>query len=241
MSLGLDDPQILLRYVQVDCLSGSGIELLVQALGDSICDRLLWDSLCHRLVLVRLKSGDEIEIPCVTPKSQKSQDKVEIPMKAAELQGGIISYLTRKHGGNVHEKGIVTITSRSVRDRRFAVMNVADLTSHSGFESGNAPGQWVCWDFREMRVRLSQCTISAYALKSWVIEGSLDGTRWTVIDQQTDNQNFKRRETASFALSNPTPFRFVRLTQTTENHCPFRPTNYTLCLYAVEFFGPIAE
>jgi hypothetical protein len=27
---------------------------------------------------------------------------------------GIISYLTKKHGGNVHEKGIVTVRSKSV-------------------------------------------------------------------------------------------------------------------------------
>jgi hypothetical protein len=31
-------------------------------------------------------------------------------MEARSLDG-IISYLTRKHGGNVHDKGIVTITS----------------------------------------------------------------------------------------------------------------------------------
>jgi hypothetical protein len=44
---------------------------------------------------------------------------------------GIISYLTKKHGGNVHEKGIVTITSKSVYDPELqrALKNVADLTS----------------------------------------------------------------------------------------------------------------
>jgi hypothetical protein len=37
-------------------------------------------------------------------------------MKVAESLEGIISYLTKKHGGNVHEKGIVTIASKSVYD-----------------------------------------------------------------------------------------------------------------------------
>jgi hypothetical protein len=52
---------------------------------------------------------------------------------------GIISHRTRRHGGNVHDKGIVTITSKSFLVR--AMRNVADLTSDSRFGSGSEPGQ----------------------------------------------------------------------------------------------------
>jgi hypothetical protein len=98
---------------------------------------------------------------------------------------GIISDLTKKHGGNVHGKGIVTITSKSVGGGH-PVKNVADLTSDSYFYSKNEPGQWVCWDFREMRVRLTHYTIWTSYLNSWVVEGSLDGESWTVIDRKTN-------------------------------------------------------
>jgi hypothetical protein len=176
-------------------------------------------------------------------------------MQTPESLEGIISYLTKKHGGNVHEKGIVTITSKSVRDDpEYAPKNVAVLTSDSWFQSKNEPGQWVCWDFREMRVRPTHYTIRALLLKSWVVEGSLDGKSWTEIDRQTNNQDFDYAgetctddcagsasctddwETASFAVSNPSECRFIRLTQTGKRYYDDH-----LLLNAVEFFGTLSE
>jgi hypothetical protein len=47
-------------------------------------------------------------------KEKLSHVRLEFPLKEAKSVDGIISYLTRKHGGNVHGKGIATITSKSV-------------------------------------------------------------------------------------------------------------------------------
>jgi hypothetical protein len=99
---------------------------------------------------------------------------LSFPMKGAKLLDGIISYLTKKHSGNVQEKGIVRITSKSVSDNpKWVLKNVADLTSNSCFWSKDEPGQWVCWDFGEMRVRPTRYTINGEDLKSWVVEGGL--------------------------------------------------------------------
>jgi hypothetical protein len=177
--------------------------------------------------------------PSPTPSAAKSPNKIEIPMKAANSLDGIISHLTQKHGGNVQEKGIVTITSKSVinDDPKYALKKVADLTSDSDFWSNSEPGQWICWDFGEMRVRPTHYTIKAGSLKSWVVEGSLDGGSWTEIDRQTDNQDFWDWRRASFAVSNPAEFRFIRLTQTGKDH------DGADCLYlrVVEFFGTLSE
>jgi hypothetical protein len=174
----------------------------------------------------------------------RQKDAVDKENKAKSLNG-IISYLTKKHGGNVQEKGIVTITSKSVDDDpRLAVRNVARLTSGSCFSSKDEykPGQWVCWDFRDMRVRPTHYTITAVWLKSWVVEGSLDGISWTEIDRQTNNQVFNQDfracwNTVSFAVSKPAGFRFIRLTQTDKNHAG----KDLLVLDAVEFFGTLSE
>jgi hypothetical protein len=106
-------------------------------------------------------------IPPVSP--PESLKEVKFPLHEAKSLDGIISYLTRKHGGNVHDKGIVTHTSKSVLndDSKYAMRNVADLTSGSYFESQNEPGQWVCWDFRELRVRPSHYTMTSWRLKSF--------------------------------------------------------------------------
>jgi hypothetical protein len=69
--------------------------------------------------------------------------------------------------------------------------NVADLTTGSFLEAGNEPGQWVCWDFRKMRVRLTHYTIKSCSLKSWVLEGSVGGDTWTAIDRQADSSDFQ--------------------------------------------------
>jgi hypothetical protein len=174
----------------------------------------------------------------------KSPTEVKCPFKKGLFSmgdplDGIISYLTRKHGGNVHDKGIVTITSKSVDfhgRNRFSWL--ADLTSDYCFHSEDAPGQWVCWDFHELRVRPTHYTIKSVLLRSWVVEGSLDGKAWTVIDRKTDNNDFSADQgTASFAVSKSVECRFIRLTQTGKDH----RGDDILVIWAFEFFGTLLE
>jgi hypothetical protein len=163
-------------------------------------------------------------IPPLLVSPAKSLKEVDFPLKEAKSLKGIISYLTRKHGGNVHDKGIVTITSKSVRNDQSwcAARNVADLTSDSSFLSKNEPGQWICWDFHEMRVRPTHYTIKSWFLKSLVVDRSLDGEAWTEIDRQTNNEDFNSDwwVTASFAVAKSAECRFIRLTQTGKSHWP---------------------
>jgi uncharacterized coiled-coil protein SlyX len=153
---------------------------------------------------------------------------------------GIISYLTRKHGGNVHDKGIVTVTSKSVShaEPENTVRNVVDFTCDSKFWSKNEPGQWICCDFQEMRVRPTHYSARAYGLRSWVVECSLDGVNWTEIDRQSDSSILKGSGlVATFAVSNSTECRFIRLTQTGISHTQ---SNY-LVIQGLEFFGTLLE
>jgi hypothetical protein len=74
-----------------------------------------------------------------------------------------------------------------------------------------------------MRVRSTHYTIKAGYLKSRAVESSLDGFGWfargTAIDRDTDSEDFKDGlETASFAVSNSTECRFIRLTQRDKRH-----------------------
>jgi hypothetical protein len=65
-----------------------------------------------------------------------------------------------------------------------ALENVADFRRGSSFESMNAPGQWVCWDFQQMSVRLTfyRIQVCGRRLKWWVFEGWVDGVSWTEMD-----------------------------------------------------------
>jgi hypothetical protein len=216
------DPEYLqfLQFVRFEYLSFDGICCFLSTLSDSI-DRRLWESISPRLILGLVPAG------------------LEFPLKEARSVDGIISYLTRKHGGNVHDKGIVTITSLSVYhdDPEYAVRNVADLESGSNFCSKRQPGQWICWDFRKLRVRPTHYTVKSPSLRSWVVESSVDGDAWTEIDRKMDNQDFKNGGTASFAVSNSAECRFIRLTQTGRNGYE----NDHLDMTAFEIFGALRE
>jgi hypothetical protein len=209
------DPEYsdLLQFIRIEYLSAESISYFISVLSDSI-DRRFWESISRRLF----------------PNSHE----VEFPLKETNSLDGIISYLTRKHGGNVHDKGIVTLTSRSVvyDDASHALRNVANPTSDSYFCSKDEPGQWICWDFHEMRVLPTHYTITCRFLMSWVIESSLDGEAWTEIDRKTDNEDY-----ATFTVSKSAECRCIRLTQTGKNHT----RNYDLRILAVEFFRTLLE
>jgi hypothetical protein len=154
---------------------------------------------------------------------------------------GILWHLTTKHGGHVHEKGIVTITSKSfwAKNPRYRARNAADFAYDWFFLSEDEPGQWICWDFGELRIRPTHYTMKAHYPKSWVVEGSVDGESWTEIDRRTDNEDFATgANTISFTVANPVDSRFIRLTQTDKSH------DLKDCLgilHLVEFFGTLSE
>jgi hypothetical protein len=245
-SLECDQP-ILLRYLYSDFLSCESISVLVNHLSPDTLDSLIWSSLCRRLLLpvshVRHEHSSLARARFVIDRSrlpflEGALGEIECPLKGDKSRDGIIAYLTKQHGGNVHDEEVVTITSKSVYgdDPYQDLKNVADLTSDAYFESKNETGQWVCWDFRALRVLPTHYTIRSLRLKSWVVERSLDGQNWTEIDVQVGNQDFKYDwNTASFALSNSGECRFIRLTQTDKNHYG----DDELRLRALEFFGTL--
>jgi hypothetical protein len=71
--------------------------------------------------------------------------EVGIPLHDAKAVDGIISYLAWKQRGNIHDKGIITIVSKSLDygDPKCAVRNFADLTSDWYFRSKSGLGQWI--------------------------------------------------------------------------------------------------
>jgi hypothetical protein len=88
-----------------------------------------------------------------------------------------------------------------------------------------------------MRVNLARYQLRAVWLKSWVIEGSLDGANWVEIDRRTDTLDFKAKNTVWFAVAKAVDCRFIRLTQTGKRH---DGRDY-LFVIAAEFFGTLFE
>jgi hypothetical protein len=249
---------VLLRHLRVEYLSCKGMELFLNRLFHPDLDPLIWFSLRRRLILP-IECGD-LEYSSTAKSRFVGAAFLRRPLKRIDIHtkedksynkdkllDGIMSYLTKKYGGNVHEKGIVTIASKSVRscDPMWAVQNLADVSVTSVFVSEDEPGQWVCWDFHEMRVRLTHYTLRSCELQTWVIEASLDAENWTEIDRKTQNQDLRSWRIVTFAVQQPMECRFIRLSQTGKNNgcgdynrCE---PNDLLIFYAAEFFGTLFE
>jgi hypothetical protein len=109
------------------------------------------------------------------------------------------------------------------------------------FNSANEPGESLCYDFKDRRVTPTHYSIRTHFsnchLQSWVLEGSLDGMSWAVLDQQTNNATTSNHPIGTFPVSRSVECRFVRLRQTG------KAANETddLVLLAVELFGSLQQ
>jgi hypothetical protein len=175
--------------------------------------------------------------------------RFSFPIKEARSMDGMIAYLTKRYGGNVQEKRIVSLRSESLPSHRESALSaVADLNTDSTFETRD---KWVGWDFRDMRLHVTHYTISGWGPKSWTLEVSVDGENWAEIDRQIDNEAFRDPEslsTSSFAVARPNErgvdYRYIRLNQMAGHPRQARGTMWPtsdgdtpLRLRAVEFFG----
>jgi hypothetical protein len=153
--------------------------------------------------------------PILAWETQRSHTPVEFPLGGPK--GGIIRYLTRKHGP-YHD-------GPSSAPKNHAFFNWA-----GSFQSKDETGQWVAWDFGTMRVRPTDDTIHGYRVNACVIQGSLDGQAW----RQVDSLRYR----VSFEIAQPAEFRFIALVHRGEN--PDR-RDQVLGLTTMEFFGTLSK
>ena len=170
---------------------------------------------------------------------------VQVRYDDARPLDGIIAYLTRECGGNVHEKEIVEVTASSVDSLDVKPENVVDLTTSSNFCSKGEENSWVCYNFKQRRVAVTSYSIRSFDAgrgyghpRSWVLQVSNDGEVWNTIDSRENNSDLNNRlVTCHFPVTTQPEgdFRFVRLLQTGPNHHP----GHRLIISGLELFGSI--
>jgi hypothetical protein len=193
----------------------------------------IWQQLCLRL------SHEGFSGRCST--GSRAEDKLN----------GVIAFLTAKYGGHVHDRGVVAVTSltdcASCRAR-----NAADLKSDNPFRStwyaGDRRDQWLSYAFHTGTLVLTGYSIrSAYAggvcftrFKNWVVETSMDGDAWTIVDEQRDNVQLMNASVAvRFDIDEARQLkcRFVRLREARGN----QKMREALSLSGFEVFGDFVE
>jgi hypothetical protein len=170
---------------------------------------------------------------------------------------GIIYTLAFECGRNVHEGGVVVVTSSASYSAGAVhqAQNAADIGALSSFQSQyrqpsesipDEPNNWICYDFKMRVVGLTHYVIQSkwdggfngQNPKSWIVEISPDGGQWTKIDERRDTEVLNGRDLIHvFAVQTAAIGRFVRLSNVGRNH---HGTD-ALVISAFELFGTLFE
>ena len=194
----------------------------------------LWNSLSLRLLQPIQQTNDEKNNRYYTRLFYQENKEFD----------GIINYFHKKYKKEIFNHINVTSSGIYENDQKdFSPSRSIIYDSQDFFKSRNEVNSWICFDFRNHRVSLSDYSIrppnmgeNGGFLKNWVIEGSNDNEIWQIIDEQKEcNFLIGRRSSHTFSIqsSKKEEFRFIRLRQTG----PSFNGNNLLNIESIEFFG----
>jgi hypothetical protein len=198
--------------------------------------------------------GGECETTGRSPRNDLSPDWLSqdqgrneyhrIPFRSDCDVDGLIRFLGRISRGNPHDKGIISAIGTAYDGQAcYQARNVIELETDSIFCSKNAADQWVGYDFKDMRVAVTHYFLRSNGegvggehLRSWVIEGSDDGSEWRELDRR-ENVDFLNKTNGSyvFAIPSVVESRFIRLRSIGPNWAG----NQYLSVRAFELFGGV--
>ena len=173
---------------------------------------------------------------------------MELMKKEGQEFDGIMRYLSKESGGNIHDNGTVEITTNSIYNNNtnsYHPKQLVDYNNDNRYDSDNVSGVFVCFDFKKNRIQLSSYSIKSYSggqngahLRNWVIEVSNDGNTWTEIDCHSNDSTLNHENAiGTFKISKESNdfYRFVRLRQTGYSWS----NNYYIYLCFIEFYGKL--
>jgi hypothetical protein len=200
-----------LGHVRSEYLSVTGIDRLLTAISIDDVDAGLWSSLCRRLRLF---------VEPAIPESRFHLKAIEFD--SSQPFDGIIASLTRECGGNVHTRGIVSITTTG--DNRNHCYQVVDYDWTDHWYCYDNTTTWIIFDFKDRRISVTHYSIrsdghNGYHLLQWNREGSNDGDLRTILDKRNTQDLNGNRVVKSYECEShdSSIYRFVRLTQTGPN------------------------
>lgn len=195
---------------------------------DMSCD--VWNAIFDRVLKSQVLK-EEIQ------KSNRQYKKKGLPLLLnGEEFNGIIKYLTNKTGGNIHDNGTIETTTNTYHggnEPKFLL----DFHYNNFYESNQANNAWVCFDFKDMKIKITNYSIKSNTnspngrnLRSWDLEVSNDGQKWEKIDERRNCKEING------SLLTATFSRYVRLHQTDTTWNGRNPW-----FYYIEFYGYLIE
>ena len=154
---------------------------------------------------------------------------------------GLFAELFKKSRINLHMSGTIRVTSSgSSHLSTKQPHEIINPTGRGDWISNNAPNAFFQIDFRSYLLLPTHYSISFYSMKkdnrmkSWTMQGSLDGASWFCLDEFRLNKHFDSSQ-ISCRMFSDVPVRFVRLKLIGKNSSG----NNVLTLHQIEFFGEL--
>jgi hypothetical protein len=201
----------LLQFVRFEYLTVESIQDFVKLIETNLTALSLpvWKALSRRVnlkVSPTVKNGRHFH---------SKSHSIECPFENNSPFQGIIAYLSDQYGGNVHDRDVVKVTSKSHSEPHLA-KNVANLNSIEGFWSKDSNDEWICYDFKERKIVVTDYSISNSGwtpyLVSWLLEGSVDGEAWIILDEKRQCREIDgAMKVGTFQVGKKQIVRFVRI------------------------------
>lgn len=157
--------------------------------------------------------------------SKKSDDQItsetqDIQYDRSNRFNGILSFLTTKTGGNIHDNDTIEITASSVHHKKAKlVKSLGTYEPKIMLDNLKEPNKsatdfyapedgindfWVCFDFKNYRVQINGYLVKSNRFwdvskaKNWVIEISDDGQKWIEIDKKTECSSLRGNDAVEY-------------------------------------------
>jgi hypothetical protein len=230
----------LFEFVHFECLTNDSIQDFIRLIEVHFeyFGLLIWQRVAVRLAMSRSFCAIDSPRYRVTETSFRFNPDTRFT--------GIINHLTAECHGNVHVHGVVKITASSDYSQSYTAANAADFAANSEWLSQGGENQWFCYDFQERRVDVTNYSIQSADVSggsprnfpaAWVLEASVDGSEWIVLDEQTGNSDLKgQSKIASFTTTSRRIAQFIRIRQTRPNH----NNQHYFGFRALELFGGLS-
>lgn len=156
---------------------------------------------------------------------------------------GIFSYLTKKEGKNIHDSGIIEVTTNSLFSFRYHPKNLLNFGKNI-YKANQTKSVMIIFDFKQIKI-----DITGYAIKtakgfpkqgqpkSWKLEISNDGVNWDIIDEISNCEKLNNPDTIQLFFNVKKKYfaRYCRFNHA--DNCWMDTSNYLLRFKGIDFFG----
>lgn len=234
----------LFEYVIFSNVKKETIKLFIETFDIEFLNLGIWKSISKRLLSSKIQRNDI---------DQRYYEQINTfeHVKGKEFEG-IMRYLTKQTGGNIHDNETIEITSNSIlnNDYRYHPKNLVDYENDTLYNSDNDENVNITFDFKDKRIQLSAYSIQSVPdgpgagnLKNWVVEVSNDKDKWIIVDEHQNDSSLNESDIiATFNTKQDMNeyYRFIRIRQTGISWFCLG-NDYNLYFPFVEFYGKLKQ